>query len=47
VRQFLEKPAVLKEYTAPSQGLFFERAFYDQEELEGFLAEETVQPAFF
>ena len=47
VRQFLEKPAVLKEYTAPSQGLFFERAFYDQEELDGFLAEEEVQPAFF
>ncbi|MFA7383475.1 MAG: tRNA pseudouridine(38-40) synthase TruA [Desulfurivibrionaceae bacterium] len=47
VRQFLEIPVVLKEYTAPSQGLFFERAFYDQEELDGFLAEETLPPAFF
>jgi tRNA pseudouridine38-40 synthase len=47
VRQFLEMPVVLKEYTAPSQGLFFERAFYDQEKLDGFLAEEAVQPAFF
>ncbi|MFA7348124.1 MAG: tRNA pseudouridine(38-40) synthase TruA [Desulfurivibrionaceae bacterium] len=47
VTHFLEEPVVLKEYTAPSQGLFFERAFYDQEELDGFLAEEPLQPAFF
>lgn len=47
VRNFLEEPVVLKEYTAPSQGLFFERAFYDQEELDGFLESEAVQPAFF
>jgi len=47
VRHFLEVPTVLKEYTAPSQGLFFEQAFYDQEELDGFLAEEGVHPIFF
>jgi len=47
VGQFLESPVVLKEYTAPSQGLFFERAFYDQEELDGFLAEKDLRPAFF
>ena len=47
VGHFLEEPVVLKEYTAPSQGLFFECAFYDQEELDTFLAEETIQPAFF
>jgi len=46
VRQFLEAPVSLKQYTAPSQGLFFERAFYDQEELDGFLAEEALPPAF-
>jgi tRNA pseudouridine38-40 synthase len=44
VRGFLETPVVLKQYTAPSQGLFFERAFYDQEELDGFLAAETLVP---
>ena len=47
VLQFLEEPVVLKEYTAPSQGLFFERAFYDQEELDGFLESAPLQPAFF
>ena len=47
VRKFLETPIVLKQYTAPSQGLFFERAFYDQEELDGFLASEPLRPAFF
>ena len=47
VRNFLEAPVVLKEYTAPSQGLFFERAFYDQEELDTFLASEPLHPAFF
>lgn len=46
VSRFLEEPVVLKQYTAPSHGLFFERAFYDQEELDGFLAEETVRSAF-
>ncbi|OGR05910.1 MAG: tRNA pseudouridine(38-40) synthase TruA [Deltaproteobacteria bacterium RIFOXYD12_FULL_53_23] len=47
VRHFLEVPVVLKKYTAPSQGLFFERAFYDQEELDGFLTEDGVHPIFF
>jgi tRNA pseudouridine38-40 synthase len=47
VRRFLEEPVVLKEYTAPSQGLFFERAFFHQEELDAFLAEEVLQSAFF
>ena len=47
VGNFLEEPVALKQYTAPSQGLFFERAFYDQEDLDGFLAQETVPPAFF
>ncbi len=47
VLHFLEAPVVLKEYTAPSQGLFFERAFYDQEELDTFLASEPLHSAFF
>lgn len=47
VGHFLESPVSLKEYTAPSQGFFFERAFYDQEELGGFLAGEDLRPAIF
>jgi len=47
VTHFLEEPVVLKQYTAPSQGLFFERAFYDQEELDGFLASEDLRSVFF
>lgn len=46
VKHFLEEPVVLKQYIAPSQGLFFERAFYDQEDLDAFLAEETLQSVF-
>lgn len=37
VRHFLEEPVLLKQYTAPARGLFFERAFYNQEELDAFL----------
>ena len=40
VRRFLngmEKDTA--RFTAPAHGLFFEKAFYDQKELEGFLAE--------
>ncbi|MDG4475049.1 tRNA pseudouridine(38-40) synthase TruA [Thiovibrio frasassiensis] len=47
VAHFLEEPVELKAYTAPSQGLFFERAFYDQEELDTFLASEELRSPFF
>lgn len=33
--------------TAPPQGLFFERAFYDEAELKAFLASDRIQPNFF
>jgi tRNA pseudouridine38-40 synthase len=41
VQQFLRTPVVLKQYTAPAQGLFFERAFYDQEDLDAFLVDDV------
>jgi hypothetical protein len=44
LRRFLQEPVVLKQYTAPPQGLFFERAFYDQDELDGFLAAGELKP---
>lgn len=47
LRRFLQEPVLLTQYTAPAQGLFFERAFYDQEELDGFLATEELKPVFF
>ncbi|MDW7772812.1 MAG: tRNA pseudouridine(38-40) synthase TruA [Desulfobulbaceae bacterium] len=47
VAGFLKEPASLNKFTAPAQGLFFERAFYNQEELDAFLADDTVRPAFF
>jgi tRNA pseudouridine38-40 synthase len=47
VQKFLQKPVILKQYTAPAQGLFFERAFYDQEELDTFLVTDNMQPGFF
>ncbi len=47
IEQFLQAPVVLQHYTAPAQGLFFEQAFYDQEELETFLRAEELQPALF
>ncbi len=47
VRKFLKEPVSLKQHTAPPQGLFFEHAFYDQEELDGFLATEELHPALF
>ena len=47
VRQFLQEPVILKQHTAPAQGLFFERAFDDQEELDSFLASDNLQPGFF
>ncbi len=37
VQGFLHEPTLLQHHTAPAQGLFFERAFYDQEEMDGFL----------
>lgn len=40
VRQLLSGPSDLPaRHTAPPSGLFFERAFYDEEELQAFLAE--------
>ena len=47
VAGFLAQPANLSKFTAPAQGLFFERAFYHQEELDAFLAEETIRPGLF
>jgi tRNA pseudouridine38-40 synthase len=47
VQKFLQKPVTLKQYTAPTQGLFFERAFYDQEELDTFLVADTLPPRLF
>jgi tRNA pseudouridine38-40 synthase len=47
VAGFLAAPVSLSKYTAPAQGLFFERAFYNQEELDEFLADDTVRPGFF
>lgn len=47
VQRFLQEAADLKQYTAPAQGLFFERAFYDQEELDGFLATDELRPGLF
>jgi tRNA U38,U39,U40 pseudouridine synthase TruA len=46
LRRFLQEPVTLKQYTAPAQGLFFERAFYDQDELDGFLAGDELSPVF-
>jgi len=46
LRRFLREPVVLKQHTAPAQGLFFERAFYDQDELDAFLAAEELRPVF-
>jgi len=47
VAAFLAEPVNLNKFTAPAQGLFFERAFYNQEELDQFLADDAVHPAFF
>ena len=47
VQRFLKEPVDLKQYTAPAQGLFFERAFYDQDELDGFLVADEVPPGLF
>jgi tRNA pseudouridine38-40 synthase len=47
VAGFLAEPVNLSKYTAPAQGLFFERAFYNQEELASFLADDTIRPGFF
>ncbi len=47
VQQFFKEPVVLKQHTAPAQGLFFERAFYDQEELDGFLLADKLRPGLF
>ena len=47
MRRFLEEAVDLSSFTAPAQGLFFERAFYDQEELDRFLAAEPIRPCFF
>jgi len=46
LRRFLQEPVTLKQYTAPAQGLFFERAFYDQDELDAFLAADELKPVF-
>lgn len=43
----LAEPPNLGRLTAPAQGLFFERAFYDQEGLDRFLAEDALRADFF
>ncbi|MBU0968178.1 MAG: tRNA pseudouridine(38-40) synthase TruA [Proteobacteria bacterium] len=47
LERFLQEPVNLSLFTAPAQGLFFERAFYNQEELDGFLVSDDIQPCFF
>ena len=47
LQRFLQEPVNLSRFTAPAQGLFFERAFYNQEELDSFLATDEVRPCFF
>jgi tRNA pseudouridine38-40 synthase len=47
LQRFLQEPVNLSRFTAPAQGLFFERAFYNQEELDSFLATDEVLPCFF
>ncbi|MEW6518051.1 MAG: tRNA pseudouridine(38-40) synthase TruA [Thermodesulfobacteriota bacterium] len=47
LERFLREPVNLSRYTAPAQGLFFERAFYNQEELDSFLANDEIRPCFF
>jgi tRNA pseudouridine38-40 synthase len=47
VQHFLQEPVVLQQHTAPAQGLFFERAFYDQEELDAFLVGDKLRPVLF
>jgi tRNA pseudouridine38-40 synthase len=44
VHQFLQAPVALKEHTAPAQGLFFEQAFYNQDELDHFLTTDALPP---
>ncbi|MFZ5995303.1 MAG: tRNA pseudouridine(38-40) synthase TruA [Thermodesulfobacteriota bacterium] len=45
VRRFLVEPVNLNRFTAPAHGLFFERAFYNDEELKGFISSEEIPPA--
>lgn len=47
LQRFLQEPVNLSRFTAPAQGLFFERAFYNQEELDSFLATDEISPCFF
>jgi len=47
VERFLAAAEDLSRFTAPAQGLFLERAFYAQEELDAFLGAEEVHPYFF
>ncbi|MFH1215781.1 MAG: tRNA pseudouridine(38-40) synthase TruA [Pseudomonadota bacterium] len=47
VRRFLLEPVNLAQYTAPSQGLFFERCFYNREETDAFIADDAISPCFF
>lgn len=44
---FLGAAVDLSRFTAPAQGLFLERAFYTQEEMDAFLGEEEIRPCFF
>lgn len=47
VGHFLEAGVDLSRFTAPAQGLFLERAFYTQEELDDFLRSEEIPANFF
>ncbi|OKY74699.1 MAG: tRNA pseudouridine(38-40) synthase TruA [Desulfobulbaceae bacterium DB1] len=47
VGRFLREPVNLSPYTAPAQALFFEQCFYNREETDAFLADDTISPCFF
>ncbi len=47
LQRYLQESVNLSRYTAPAQGLFFERAFYNQEEMDNFLAASLTLSYFF
>lgn len=47
VRKFLVEQQDLARYTAPPQGLFFERAFYDKDDLAAVAASDDIKENFF
>lgn len=47
LQHYLQESVNLSRYTAPAQGLFFERAFYNEEEMDDFLADGAILSCFF